>query len=242
MHAANLIASAVRGTDLCPELPCQPVPDQICVVTGEVGPCLPKKEVVLSTSTDYSWFLAPMSEWAGVDVFQAWNCGLIKDGAKRRSCFERGACWWTDGKEFCVIKRAEIRKIVLDGSPSVPWAMWVTTSYKKHGSIRSPVNHSDRGIIGFDELRVDVSDSSRVLDWWQHLNMALAANIGRTVIESLNCPSHLIRTIGAAEWIRFEKWARPKYMSPVYKLLCYLLPSKEERENANAADGDIIPY
>ena len=53
--------------------------------------------------------------------------------------------------------------------------------------------------------------------------------VGRTVLESLDCPAHIMRAAGLPIWLDFERWARPRYQSALYGLLCYLLPSKEER-------------
>jgi len=68
----------------------------------------------------------------------------------------------------------------------------------------------------------------RVREWWDVLNVALRAGIGRTVLESLDCPPFVMAKVGLPVWLEFEAWARPKYLSALYAFLCYLLPSQEE--------------
>jgi hypothetical protein len=106
--------------------------------------------------------------------------------------------------------------------------MWVTTSYKKHGSIRARVNFEPRGIIAFDELVVDAGDGDRVGEWWKMLTEAQRNGIWRSMMETGQCPAGLIGKIGLKTWMKFEAWARPRIRSPLYVLLLYLLPSKEE--------------
>ena len=55
------------------------------------------------------------------------------------------------------------------------------------------------------------------------------AGIGRQSIETLDMPAGVIRKTGAETWLAFVHWARPRAFSPLYKLLCYLLPTQAER-------------
>lgn len=188
-----------------------------CCITGVVGECVARKEVIQKSNCDQSWFAAPTSMWCSVDAALALS---------HRP--ERSSCWWTDGEVFKSIKRLEIRALVLDGSPFMPWASWVTTSYKKHGSIRARVNHDARGIVAFDELVVDATDGQRVEEWWTILTTAQRAGIWRSMMESVQCPPGLIGKIGLSTWMEFEAWAKPRLRAPLYALLLYLLPSREE--------------
>jgi len=173
-----------------------------------------------------------------VDVYRSWEFGYRKYGAKRDTHPERHACWWTNGREFRTVRKSDIREIILNGSPSIPWAMWVTTSYKKHGSIRTPVNHRSRGAVGFDERIVDASNEGQVIEWWERLNTALRDGIFRGVIETLDCRPLLISKIGLSRWLDFERWAKPIHKSTLYALLCYLLPSQEWLHSGWMDDGE----
>jgi hypothetical protein len=77
----------------------------------------------------------------------------------------------------------------------------------------------------------DCRNIVKVKEWYDVLNKTLHNEIGRSVIETLDITPWLINKVGLKIWFEFEKWARPKYMSALYKFLCYLLPSKEERNN-----------
>ena len=116
--------------------------------------------------------------------------------------------------------------------------MWVTTSYKKHGSIRTPVNHRSRGAVGFDERIVDASNEDQVIEWWKRLNKALRDGISRSVIKTLDCRSLLLSKIGLSRWLDFDGWAKPIHKSSLYALLCYLLPSQEWLHSEEMDDGE----
>ena len=137
-------------------------------------------------------------------------------------------CWWTDGETFREMRKAQIRELVLRGTTSKHWAGWVTTSYKKHGSLRSPVNNTPFGIWGFDDLQVRANDKDKVLAIWFKLRNAQNNGIGRTGIESLNIPVGIMLKVGMIFCNDFLAWARPVFQSPLYQFLTYLLPSQEE--------------
>lgn len=231
-HTCHLVAAAVPR-DRRPLPPRLPV-NGLCAVTGTVGPCLPRDAVISSANNDSFLFVAPTSNLVHVDVFTAWNFGELKPGRTRQSCPERQACWWCDGKQFVEMNKAAMRPIILDGSHATPWAMWVTTSYKKHGTIRSPLNHAPRGRIGFDEVVVDCSDADAVADTWSRLRAAQDAGIPRPLIEHLDIAPGYMAKIGWRTWRDFEQWAHPRRNSPLYRFLTYLLPSQEELKNAAA--------
>lgn len=226
MHACNLVAAAIPSA-MRPALPCAPV-DGLCAVTGAQGPCLPRSMVISDANCDAYLFAAPSSPLVSVDVFIAWNFGQTKPGGKRQTCPERQSCWFCDGREFRSIDKAFMRRIAIDGSETRPWAMWITTSYKKHGTVRSPVNQRARGVVGFDELRVDCTDGPAVDATWARLCAAQYAGIPRPLIESLDISPGHMEKIGWRVWRNFEAWARPRRLSPLYRLLTYLLPSQEE--------------
>lgn len=229
MHATTLISNALRGAGVAPAAPA--TTRAICCLTGVETDCIPRSDLIGPSFTDTHAFLAPSSRWIGVDVFIAWRYGIRGEGKKRDMRPEANQCWFATSDKFEIVKKPEIREVVLDGSPDTPWSLWVTTSYKKHGSLRAPVNSGWRGFVGFDELVVDCRNQFNVWALWQYLNEALEDGISRTVIETLDCPVHQMRKVGIRRWQEFEFWARPIYQGGLYKLLTYLLPSKEEREN-----------
>lgn len=223
MHPANLIASALRKTESWSP-PVEPSPN-VCCLTGVETDCIPRKLILGSSFTTQTILAAPLSDYIGVDA-------AIALGHK----WERMACWWTDGQEFRVIKRKEVRDLVLHGSPSTPWSGWITTSYKKHGCLLAVVNNGKHGQWAFDEYRVDCTNNSIVQDWWKVMTKAQLDGVWRTIQETLDCPPNVIGKIGASAWMQFLDWAMPKQQSSLYRLLCYLLPSQEELKNATATN------
>jgi len=216
MHPVNLIASALAAENQSWTPPCA-TRRAVCCVTGEECECIPRRKLIGASFTTQAALAAPLSQWIGLAAARALS---------HRP--ERAACWWTDGRVLRVVKRPEIRALVLDGSPSAPWAGWVTTSYKKHGSLLARVNNTPRGVWAFDEQRVDCSDGGQVREWWTVMTAAQKAGISRVMQESGECPPGLMRKIGLRAWMDYAAWADPRRQSPLFGLLCYLLPSKEE--------------
>lgn len=221
MHAVNLISAAIKNKADCPELPCEPV-DGICAVTGKQGPCVPRKKLFGKSFTNGDILAAPESDTVSVDAYIA-----------LKYKWERMSSWACNGETFARLKRAEIREQVFTDDDFVcPCAYYATTSYKKHGALRARVNAPGQRVWLFETRLVDCTDMAIVRAWWERLNAALNAGIGRTVIESLDCPAHIMRKATLPVWIDFERWARPRHNSSLYTFLAYLLPSKEERDAA----------
>jgi hypothetical protein len=233
-HTCHLIALAISEAER-PSLPCKPI-EAVCAVTGTHGLCLPREDVVSNANCDGFLFVNPTSAFVHVDVFTAWNFGETKEGNKRQTHPERQSCWYCNLHEFRKMDKAAIRPIVLEGSLSSPWALWVTTSYKKHGSIRSPINHTRFGRVGFDEVIVDCSNNADVVSMWTRLRAAQSVGIPRPLIEHLDISPGYMAKLGWKIWRDFEMWARSRVRSPLYRLLTYLLPSQEELKNAYSDD------
>lgn len=211
-----------------PSLPCEPTLG-MCCITGDVGPCIPREHLIKrGTFCDQDKLAAPLSQSVSVEAWSAWRYGSRAEGKKKDMRPECNQSWWCDGKEFRVLRRLDVRELVLGGSPSVPWAAWVTTSYKKHGSLRAVVNGGRRGTVAFDDALVDCSDGVKVAERWTRMDAAVRVGLGRKVIETLNCPAWVMGKVGLRTWMDFERWARRVQRTPLYSLLCYLLPSKEE--------------
>jgi hypothetical protein len=235
MHAVDLIAQAVGAS--APLLPCEPVLG-ICAVTGDETLCLPRKEVLGPSFTNLDGLRAPQSPMIGVNVYTAWFYGYKTDPSKKRlKCPERMSCWICDGKEFRELSRVDIRHLVINGVQSEIWAAYVTTSYKKHGSLWAKVNKGPRGIWRFEGVDADCRNHDAVLEYWDKMNNVLDSGIGRSVIESLNCPPFVIKKTGIKTWMDFDRWARPIYQSGLYQFIAYLLPSKEERKGGVPRDN-----
>ena len=221
MHPVSLIASAIKQDKECPVLPIvgtrNTVSLQQCAITGLSGQCIPRKELLGKSFTNHDVLSAPHSAYVSIDAYRA-----------LKYKWERMTSWFCDGTTFVRLNRLGVRDKVFQAEMPEKWAAYATTSYKKHGALYAKVNTGNRRVWLFEMRLVDLSDKNQVDEWWQALNAALRAGIGRSVLESLVCPPFLIGKIGLKRWMEFEQWAQPKYSSALYAFLCYLLPSQEE--------------
>ena len=229
MKAVNLLYEAlIHEEKRLPPLPCETV-TALCAVTGQRTICLPRKHVIGKAFTDSSAFASPGSQFISVDVFYAWNYGYKTDPKKKMEKKpERMSSWFCDGETWEELNRQGVRTKVFQPNMPPSWAAYATTSYKKHGSIHAKVNSSTSRFWLFETRQVDCSDMSLVNEWWTVLNKALRDGIGRSILETVDCPPYLISKVGFTVWRDFEEWASDKKLSALYAFLCYLLPSQEE--------------
>lgn len=223
MHAVNLIARSLTETEVPRPTP---IGTGICCVTGQEGPVVRRKDLLGISFTDGALLAAPKSEWASVDAYRA-----------LRYKWERMSSWLCDGEQFSRLDRQGVRNAVLHNElPAKPWCGYATTSYKKHGALRAPINNGDKAVWLFEMRLVDCSNRFILFDWWIELNRALRKGFGRAILETLDCPASVMAKVGVAEWIAFEAWAQPKRQSALYAFLCYLLPSQEELKHEQSAE------
>lgn len=212
MTAIDLIAAALPQ-----EAPPEHPEPGMCCVTGTEGPTIARKHVIKPSFTNLDLLRAPHSDRAGI---AAWR--VLNHAPARQSL------WWCDGREFRLLKRADVRALVLGGVTAPRWCGYATTSYKKHGALLCPVNTGPRQRWLFEMLVVDCSDRDRVAEWWSILRAAQDGGIARPLIENLDISPGYIGKIGWRTWRDFEDWACPRFRSPLYQFLTYLLPSQEE--------------
>lgn len=217
MTALDLLSDALG--DEAEALLCTPE-NGICCLTGAHGPTIPRKDLIGASFTDRDLMRRPDSDRVGVPAWRA-----------LRHKWERMSSWICDGQTFDRLDRQTVRLHVIGGVDRPQWAAYATTSYKKHGALRTPVNSGGSQFWRFENTTVDCSDRERIAEWWERLNHWLRAGIVRPVLESGRCSPYAIKCAGVQEAIAFDQWAATKWRSPIYQFLCYLLPSQEELKN-----------
>ncbi|MGH8019573.1 MAG: hypothetical protein ACREIA_15090, partial [Opitutaceae bacterium] len=193
MTTIDLIAAA-----LPPESPPETPREGVCCVTGETGPTIARAHALKPSFTNLDLLRAPRSDRASVAAWRVLNHAPV-----------RQSLWLCDGRELRLLKRTDVRPLVLEGVPGAyPWAGYATTSYKKHGALRAPVNTGSSQRWLFEMRVVDCSDRAAVAATWARLRAAQQAGIPRPLIECLDVsPGHMAR-IGWRAWREFEAWAR----------------------------------
>ncbi len=217
MHPLLLIYSAVHSDD--PDYPVIPEKTEpgICAVTGEECETVPRTKLLGKSFTDGALLAAPGSDRVGVGAYVA-----------MKYKWERMSSWICDGRTFTRLDRIGVRDMLFTEPPDRPWCAYATTSYKKHGGLRAVVNGDCRRVWLFETRLVDCTDMEKVNRWWDRLNAALRSGIGRAILETMVCPSHVMRRVGIRSWMEFEVWASPRHRTALYSFLCYLLPSQQE--------------
>lgn len=212
MHAVNLLAKAMERPAVMPE-----TKQAICCLTGEETECVPTKELLGNSFTNWDLMSAPESPYISTDAYVALSCK-----------WERMSSWWCDGTTFERLDRQGVRKKVFAPLSDKPWVGYVTTSYKKHGALNTPVNTSKSNIWRFENLTVNLSDTAKTKGWWDALNRYLRLGIPRPVLQDGDPTPALMRKVGYKTSVSFLEWCKDKKHLPLYQFLCYLLPSQEE--------------
>lgn len=233
MKAIELLASVLPARDL-PEADTQGV----CCVLGTSEPTIAREHAIRPSFTNLDLLAAPASDRVSVRAWRVLTHSEPAAEGKKRDTFPlMQSSWLCDGAELLRLDRRAVRDKVLAGVDRHRWSGYVTTSYKKHGSLRAPVNTIGAQRWLFELDIVDCTDRHKVADWWERLRSARVAGIPRPVIESLDCGLPLMAK--HLWWPTFEAWARDKVRSPLYRFLTYLLPSEEEiRESTGCATSD----
>lgn len=219
-----------------PEIPA----DGVCCVTGEHGETIARKHGILDSFTNLDLLRAPQSDRIGIPAWRVLQYTVAHpDPAKKRDLRPlQQSAWICDGESLALLDRQGVRERVIAGVQAERWCGYATTSYKKHGALRAPINTGQAQVWLFEQLAVDCTDRTLVADYWSRMRDAQDHGIHRPLIEQLDVAPGYIGKIGWRRWIEFERWARPCYKSPLYQFIAYLLPSMEElREHLRSADG-----
>lgn len=223
MRAIELLYSALPPRDP-PEAPA----DGFCCVLGTREPTIARKHAIKPSFTNLDLLLAPDSERISVRAWRVLTHSEPAKEGKKRDTFPLMQSSWIVGEDLRLLDRQAVRSCVIEAMrPQGVWTGYVTTSYKKHGCLRAPVNRNGSARWLFELDVVDCSDQAKVLEWWDIIRHVRVSGIPRPVIETLDCSVHLMSKHPKL-LADFERWAREKVNSPLYRFLCYLLPSEEE--------------
>lgn len=213
---------------LSPRPPPQEPKEGLCCILGTVELCIDREHAIKPSFTNLDLLRAPDSDRVSVQAWRVLTHSVAAAEGKKRDTFPLMQSSWIVSDGLTLLNRQDVRRLVIEAIPArAPWAGYVTTSYKKHGSLRVPVNAGDSQRWLFEMDVVDCSDRVKVVDWWERLRSTREAGIPRPVIETLDCSVHLLSK-HLKLWTEFEGWARPRYQSSLFRFLTYLLPSEEE--------------
>jgi hypothetical protein len=222
MHTINLFSKAIKQDHL--PLPFHPI-QKTCCITGQKTECIPRKYVLSNSFTAQELLKAPDSKFACIDAYQA-----FKFRGHRSSWF----VWQTEASNIYYKKltRVEIRSVIFDFVDIKilnQWAIYASTTGKKHGSFFAPINTEKfPGIIGFDSETINCTNIDLVRERYYLLSCYLKAGISRSYLLNPDLPVWLINKLGVKTYNDFRDFVMDKYTSSLYKFLVYLLPSQQE--------------
>ena len=219
MIATELVGKALLNMGLAEPLP-QDAIMAVCCISGELCPCIERRLLIGESFTTQGTFMAPDSDHVSVNAWYAF---------KHRP--ERAGNWFCDGEQFVSMNRAEVREKILLGfaDQKRPWAMYVTTSFKKHGSLVAPVNQPGLFAVGF-ETEVAVCHQQLVqifnddLLYWQRSGIVRSDLQAGRIMDT--------RQADTAAVIHFDRHAQGRRHMPLYKMLAYLLPWKDSADHS----------
>lgn len=222
----------------------EPLPEEaqpgVCCLLGEVLPTIARRHLLTASFTDTALLQRPDSDRVSVAAWVAFTAGELRDGKSRRYCPERMSSWRCVGQRFLALDRQGVRAAVLGDLPAAQWAGYATTSYKKHGSLRAPVNTGAANVWLWETRIVDCSDRAALLAMWDTLRRYQDAGIPRPVLETAELDSYLVAKIGIRQALEYERWARPRVNSALYQFIVYLLPSKEELDEQDREQSPAV--
>lgn len=149
----------------------------------------------------------------------------------------RQSSWIASGGDMIWLKREHIWDH-LWSPPEPPFAMYVTTSYKKHGSFKSRVNYSaDRFFVQFEEVGISFSrkDLRQVADALELLYSVPLQDeskaqpisfFSKNEIAHGNYNQGRIRRFGIVALTEAEAVIRPVRSTPAFGLLMFALNKK----------------
>lgn len=242
MSSLHLLAEAFRRhADYQPEpYPEAPVPG-LCCITGDDCDTIARKHLLGPSFTDLELLALPDSDRIGVHVWDAFTAGELRDGKARRYCPERMSSWRCTSDRFEPLTRQGVRDAVFGEPPPKPWAGYATTSYKKHGGLRAPVNTGSSNVWLWESVRVDCTDKGALQDTWGTLRHYQDAGIPRPVLETGDMEPHLVGKVGVALALDYQRWARSRIESALYQFCVYLLPSAEELKELGSTRAAPAP-
>lgn len=230
MHAVELIAKAKKPDYQLPEKYAQleTAPGICCVTAVFEQQTIKREKKIARTFTNRNLFRAPYSPRISMAAVIALDYRP-----------QRMSSWLVDEKRFVKMRRVECRGSVLAGPDvdQLPWAGYITTSYKKHGALSAPVNAPGQAIWNFEGVMTDCSDKEQVLSWYERMQGMRLAGYPRPCLDELSMSPGQMEKLGYAPWMRYCEWAEDKVNTPLYRLLCYLMPSEAEIK-----EGADLPF
>src|SRR5690606_21255837 len=152
----------------------------ICCVLGSEEWTIARKHAIKPSFTNLDLLRAPNSDRVSTLAWRVLtHSEPAKEGKKRDTFPLMQSSWICSGGKLILLDRRAVRGLVLGGGPDErgPWCAHVTTSYKKHGSMRAPVNRNGAYRWLFELDVVDCTDRPKVREWWQRLETARRSGI-----------------------------------------------------------------
>jgi len=191
--------------------------ESICAVCGHaITEGVPIKKVVSDAFTN--WDI--LADATATHVCEACTW-CIKNRKTRQSCYVATA------KELIFFKRDKIEQYLFD-PPGPPFVIFVTKSFKKHGSFRAAVNMSPKLFYVQLEDRQILFSPNKYRDLFDLMKKMYVTFNKMEEIGKGNYIQKRVREYGIEAWQRDEAILKPRRGSAVFELLLYALNKPEE--------------
>lgn len=217
---------------LAAELPMYPanqmIGEQICCVTGKLSQSVVlRADVFSSVFSTQGELAAPYSQYVDARIADVLANGYL-----------RWSTWiMVDGRlEVC--KRARIRQL-LGEEPSDIWAAYAAEDMRRHGGLLTVCNrgYDSSSLVQIGQSRASAVEAMRLFP----IAIDLAdAGAKRTEIATLEFSRSSIHKVGVASIARAKRMVASMDASPEWRLACWLLPTKEDKDAASAALEDNV--
>lgn len=129
------------------------------------------------------------------------------------------------------VKKKRIREAILTQSLACPFGIYAAPDMRRQGGLLTPLNRSwDMSVVQFG---LASCDAGKVREWYPRILEKFSHGVSRKdLVSPSNFAPFRIEEFDITGWMAFLMWAADKAMTPEYALSVWLLPTKEEQENA----------
>jgi len=182
------------------------------------------------------------------DTFTNWD--RLRSPASELACPACAAClampslrrgsWVAHDGRAEMLPRERLHEVLFQ-PPEPPFAIYITSSFKKHGFFKARVNLG-RGhfYVQFEEVGIEFEPARWTAIWevlWDFYNHGFSK---RELLHG-GYAQRKVRAFGCQDWWAFEELLRPRRHEPAFALLVHALYREEEDADDGGRQPAVMP-